>query len=78
MAVVKELLQPFCRADTEVMATFGTNLQIVFDGFAPDDLPAGFTLLPQALSFDVFLKVFGWFAFERRLLASEPSHGISH
>jgi hypothetical protein len=63
-ASIEELLQAFCRANSDVMPAFRANMQVVLNSFAPDDLPARLAFLPQSFSPDVLFPVRRRTAFE--------------
>src|SRR5579872_4024725 len=54
-----------------MMPAFRTNLEVVFQRFAPDDLAAMLALKPQTLGADAPLAFFG---LECRFVAGEPCH----
>ena len=64
---------PGARVDAEMLVALGTDVEVLFQVFLPDDLPAVLTLYPQALGADFLLARGIQFAG----LSFEPRHKIS-
>ena len=73
-AVIKEQFEPIRSADTEMMATLGTNFLAFFHCLTPDDLSTGLALLPKALGSYALLAFFERVSFKGRFLPCEPRH----
>ncbi len=70
LIVVEQLGEAAARVDAKMLVALGTNVEVVFKVFFPDDLAAAVTLHPQAFGAN--------FLFARAVqltgLAFEPSH----
>ena len=51
-AAIEQLPQAFNRVDPEMMPALRADLQIFFNGFAPDDLAAGYRISAISLRFE--------------------------
>lgn len=76
-AVVKQQSETVSGTDTKVVAALGADLLIFFYGFAPDDLAASLTLLPQPFRADILFSVRCRDSFDGGLLPREPGHAKS-
>ena len=70
LAVVEEIRQAGAGIDAKMLAALGANVQVVFQVFLPDDLPATFTLYPQAFGANFLFA--GRIQFDG--LSFEPGH----
>src|SRR4029077_516495 len=72
LIVVQKLCQPAAGVNAKVLVTLGADVQVVFEVFFPDDLPAILTLHPQPFGAN--------FLFARSIqltgLSLEPRHTI--
>jgi hypothetical protein len=63
LAFVEKLMQAIRRTDSKMMTAFRADLQVIFYGFAPNDLAAGITFLPKSFRPDALLFIVGRSAF---------------
>ena len=56
-AIVKEQLQAFYGAQTEMVLAFWADIEVVFNGFTPNDLATAIAFLPEAFSENCFFLV---------------------
>jgi hypothetical protein len=52
---IQEQHEPLRRINAEMVVALGADVQVVFQLFLPDDLPAAFTLDPEAFRANAFL-----------------------
>jgi hypothetical protein len=55
LVIVEKLRQSCPRIDPEMLVALGTNVEVIFNVFLPDNLTAAFTLDPQPLGTDFLL-----------------------
>ena len=74
-AVVEQHAQARAGVDPEMKLALGAALEVLVQGFLPDDLAAAFALQPQALGADVAFLIGNVF-FDAGLLSVKPSHAV--
>jgi hypothetical protein len=72
--VIEKQRQAGPGADAIMMIALGADLQVIFESFSPNNLPAMLALLPKTLRANASSALF---RIQGRFVASEPSHGNS-